>query len=159
MFFSFFKKKKKSKSKNTKRKYTAYEDIRPNNNVYIKKNSLLSKAEKAVFSSILDAVSGTNLLVYPQINLATVINKMNGFYQNELYRNIDFGIFDRTTLEPLLMIELNDKTHAQRKRAIRDKKVKNILASCNLPLLTIYSNMPNRPEYLRQRIFENLNCK
>ncbi len=49
----------------------------------------------------------------PQVNLASIIKKEKDFptqYQNELYRNIDFGIFDKDTMEVKLLIEINDKT-------------------------------------------------
>ena len=59
--------------------------------------------------------------------------KKNTKYHTELFRNIDFGIFNKD-FELLLLIELNDKSHIQRNRKIRDRKVKNILKECNIPL-------------------------
>ena len=67
------------------------------------------------------------------MNLASVIQKENTKYRTELFRNIDFGIFNKD-FELLLLIELNDKSHIQRNRKIRDRKVKNILKECNIPL-------------------------
>ena len=67
------------------------------------------------------------------MNLASVIHKENTKYRTELFRNIDFGIFNKD-FELLLLIELNDKSHIQRNRKIRDRKVKNILKECNIPL-------------------------
>lgn len=48
----------------------------------------MTETEKNFFVAIKNSV-GTNYTVHPQINLATVIE-----YQNELYRNVDFGVFD-----------------------------------------------------------------
>ena len=61
------------------------------------------------------------------------LHKENTKYRTELFRNIDFGIFNKD-FELLLLIELNDKSHIQRNRKIRDRKVKNILKECNIPL-------------------------
>ncbi len=72
-------------------------------------------------------------IIIPQVNLASVIQKENTKYRTELFRNIDFGIFNKD-FELLLLIELNDKSHIQRNRKIRDRKVKNILKECNIPL-------------------------
>lgn len=33
-------------------------------------------------------------IIIPQVNLATIINKKNKVFCTELFRNIDFGIFD-----------------------------------------------------------------
>lgn len=125
-------------------------------NYYQKKRSLMTQVEKQVFYNINEALRGTNLVVFPQINLATIIKKMNAKFQNELYRNIDFGVFDINTFEPLCMIELNDASHANANRYQRDLKVREILSACYLPLLTLYTDKPNKPEYIRQKVFEKI---
>lgn len=49
--------------------------------------------------------------IVPQINLATIIQKRNKGYINELFKNIDFAIFTNDYRQLLLLIELNDKSH------------------------------------------------
>lgn len=109
------------------------------NNVYRKRNSLLTVVEKNYYRFISNAIKDTEYIVLPQINLATIIEKISQGYNNELFRNIDFGIFDKSTLEPLCMIEINDTSHDKYNRMERDQKVKNILSMCNLPLLTLHT--------------------
>ena len=93
-----------------------------------------------------------------QVNLASIVDKnFYSKYRNELFRNIDFGIFDKKTLKPLLMIELNDYTHNYKIRKERDEKVKEILKQSGIPLITFYTNKPNEFDYVFERIENELN--
>ena len=56
-------------------------------------------------------------------------------------------------------IELNDKSHMQRNRKIRDNKIKNILKDCNIPLLTFYTSYSNEESYVVNRIKQVLNSR
>lgn len=119
---------------------------------------LLTDYEKYFFDTINNEF-GSNYYIMPQVNLASVVNKIKDFptqYQNELYRNIDIGIFDKSDMTPQLLIEINDKTHNQQKRIARDKKVHEICKLANLQLITFYSNYPNKREYIIKRINESL---
>ena len=49
-------------------------------------------------------------IIIPQLNLATIIEKKNNNrYYSDLFRNIDFAIFDKNMNKILLLIEINDK--------------------------------------------------
>lgn len=119
---------------------------------------LMTEYEK-YFYKILNESLSDKYLIMPQVNLASVVNKIKDFpkqYQNELYRNIDFGIFDKQTLLPLLLIEINDKTHNQTDRITRDKKVKEICQIAGIKLITFYSNYENKKDYVINRIVNEL---
>ncbi|MCD7994828.1 MAG: DUF2726 domain-containing protein, partial [Clostridia bacterium] len=73
----------------------------------------------------------------------------------ELYRNIDFGIFDKN-YNILLLIELNDISHQQYKRRERDMKVKEIVKQADIKLINFYTDKPNKPEYVTKRIMNEL---
>lgn len=62
--------------------------------------------------------------IVPQVNLATIVKKINRGYINELFKNIDFAIFDKDYKNVLLLIEINDSTHNKINRKDRDLKVK-----------------------------------
>lgn len=118
---------------------------------------LMTAAEKSFYLTLSEIV-GEEFIVQPQINLATIINKESASkYQNELYRNIDFGIFRKSNYQLLLLIELNDKTHNDTKRRQRDIKVKEICEKANLPLIAFWLNMPNTKDYVTNRIMAFLN--
>ena len=83
----------------------------------------------------------------------SIINKnTNNYYRNELFRNIDFGIFTSDYNEILLLIEINDKTHNNKKRIKRDKKVDYITANAGIRLIKFYSNYDNKREYIKERV-------
>lgn len=140
--------------------------IEEEHNVKVKffsKSCIMSDYEKEIYLNIKIAISDIKpeLILQPQVNLASIITKVKENtweYQNELYRNIDFGIFTND-YEPKIMIELNDRTHASKDRYERDLKVRNILKEAQIPLITLYSSYPNKPEYIKQRIIEALNEK
>ena len=125
------------------------------------KKELLTEYEK-YFYNIINNNFGNDYVIMPQVNLASVVNKIKDFpkqYQNELYRNIDFGIFTKNTLSPLLLIEINDKTHEQKERQDRDKKVRDICYKANIKLITFYSKYDNKPDYVINRIKNELTKK
>lgn len=119
---------------------------------------LMSEYEK-YFYEILSKNFAQDYIIMPQVNLASIIEKIKDFpkqYQNELYRNIDFGIFDKTTMKPLLLIEINDKTHNQPDRIKRDLKVKEICNQANIKLITFYTKYDNKPNYIISRVKKEL---
>lgn len=119
---------------------------------------LMSEYEK-YFYEILSKNFAQEYIIMPQVNLASIIEKIKDFpkqYQNELYRNIDFGIFNKTTMKPLLLIEINDKTHNQPDRIKRDLKVKEICNQANIKLITFYTKYDNKPNYIISRIKKEL---
>lgn len=141
-----FKPKNNSKNKNQSSK-TKYQS-----------KQLMSEYEK-YFYEILSKNFAQEYIIMPQVNLASIIEKIKDFpkqYQNELYRNIDFGIFDKNSMKPLLLIEINDKTHNQPDRIKRDLKVKEICNQANIKLITFYTKYENKPNYIVSRIKKEL---
>lgn len=101
-----------------------------------------------------------NYILQPQINLASLIEKKNlgnysRNYHNELFRNIDFGIFDEN-YTPRLLIEINDRTHYRTDRKERDNKVRAICAQAGIPLITFWAKDGINPDYIRRRIEREL---
>lgn len=101
---------------------------------YRKKDALLTKCEIEYHAAI-KAVLGEEYLLYPQINLASVITKIGEGGRTELFRNADFGVFSKD-FEPLVLIEINDASHERKDRIERDKKVNKICKKAGLPLVT-----------------------
>ena len=97
-------------------------------------------------------------IILPQLNLASIVKKMNNNkYYNELFRNIDFAIFTKDYKKLLLLIEINDETHNQRKRKDRDLKVKKICNDIGVSIMTFYTIYPNEKKYVLNRIEKELN--
>ena len=119
------------------------------------KQKYLTSVEQEFYNAIKSIVSN-NYILFPQVPLSQIIVKdSNSKYQNELYRVIDFCIFDNN-YHPLLCIEINDKSHKQKNRYIRDKKVQNILTNAGLPLITLWTEYGVNIEYIKTRIKEHI---
>ena len=103
---------------------------------YTLKKSLCNDNELKLYKILKDII-GDEFVVFPQINLQTIIDASNFERNNELFRNLDFCIFDKETLQPVLAIELNGKSHKEQRIMKRDESVKNILEKAKLPLITI----------------------
>ena len=75
--------------------------------------------------------------VLPQIALLSLVDKVNNTsYRNELFRVVDFVIFDGE-YRPLCAIELNDASHNRADRKMRDEKVKSILGRAGVGIAFI----------------------
>ncbi len=109
-----------------------------------KKKSIMTKAEMSFYNKI--KCLEPEYKVIPQVNLAT-----------DLFRNIDFAIFDNNLDAVLLLIELNDGTHNLKKRKRRDYKIKKICKAAGIPLLFFYTKYPNEKDYVINRIKDVIN--
>lgn len=131
---------------------------RKNNKSYIEYNNytvkkIMTDFEKYFYDILIELEDELNVKIHPQVNLASILNKkVNNYYVSELFRNIDFGVFNKDYDQLLFLIEINDKTHNSKSRMIRDKKVGKILEQARIPLIKFYSNYPNRKEYVKNRI-------
>lgn len=115
------------------------------------KKPIMSNYEIMFYNRMKDLEKDYNIV--PQLVLASVVDKTSKQkYRSELYRIIDFAIFSKDYSKLLLLIELNDNTHNQRKRKDRDLKVKKICNSAGIKLITFYTKYPNEKDYIINRI-------
>lgn len=122
--------------------------------LYIKK-SFMTENEKSFYSKLKN-LEDLGYKIIPQVNLATVITKQaDSRFNTELFRNIDFGVFDNE-YNLLLLIELNDSSHKQAIRYERDLKVKRLCESAKIKLIFFYSSYPNERDYVINRILKEL---
>jgi len=133
----------------------AQEPVDDGNKVGYKKKPYLSQTERKFLDSIKELEQ--YVIIVPQVNLASVIQKTGEYkWQNELYRNTDFGIFDKD-YNLLLLVELNDSTHTEPGRKKRDMKVIDICDKAGIQLMTFYTNKPNEKTFVLHRISEAIN--
>lgn len=128
---------------------------------YKRKDFLMSRAEHEFFDIIVD-ITKDQYHVFPQIHLSTILdNKVVGQNWKGAFRHIDeksvdYIICDKVYIKPLLAIELDDKTHEQNNRKIRDGEVERILSNANLPLLRFGNNGYFNKEEIQRLILEKL---
>lgn len=115
------------------------------------KKPIMSDYEIMFYNRMKDLETEYNIV--PQLVLSSVVDKKSKQkYRSELYRIIDFAIFSKDYSKLLLLIELNDNTHNQRKIKDRDLKVKKICNSAKIKLITFYTKYPNEKDYIINRI-------
>lgn len=115
------------------------------------KKPIMSDYEIMFYNRMKDLETEYNIV--PQLVLSSVVDKKSKQkYRSELYRIIDFAIFSKDYSKLLLLIELNDNTHNQRKKKDRDLKVKKICNSAKIKLITFYTKYPNEKDYIINRI-------
>lgn len=130
------------------------EDIeKATTDIKYEKKPIMSDYEIMFYNRIKDLDLETEYNIVPQLVLSSVVDKKSKQkYRSELYRIIDFAIFSKDYSKLLLLIELNDNTHNQRKRKDRDLKVKKICNSAKIKLITFYTKYPNEKDYIINRI-------
>lgn len=105
---------------------------------YERRGTILTRPEYN-FLLLLRQINPNKYEVLPQIALNTVIEKTtNNSYRNELFRICDYCFVDKDTFEPLLLVELNDRSHLRADRQERDAKVAAICEAAKLPLVTFW---------------------
>lgn len=127
-------------------------------NVNYVSKQFLSNNEYDFLTKFIDLENELHVNIVPQVNLASIIQKVsNSRFNTELFRNIDFGIFNADYSKLLLLIELNDNSHSEYHRIKRDKKVHEICNKAGIKLITFYTKYSNEKEYVKGRIIKELN--
>lgn len=106
---------------------------------YRPKSRLLSKGEKAFWHPLYHAVKG-KYRIFCKVQLSEIVaapkhrkderrwfRKIRGYH-------VDFVICDPQTTEPLLVIELDDKSHRRTRTCQRDQFKNEVLAAAAMPL-------------------------
>lgn len=120
------------------------------NFLYEPKKKLISKSEQAFYEALLQAVP-SGYFVFPQINLATFIERTDDArFHNELFRNVDFLVTD-SEYKPTFVVEINDQTHLTNERKERDEKVCKICEEAGIPILTLWTSYGVNGEYIQSR--------
>lgn len=105
---------------------------------YERKTAMLSRPEYN-FLLLLRNIAPEKYEVVPQVALINVIEKKtNTVNRNDLFRVCDYCFVDRETFEPLLLVELNDRSHLRADRQERDAKVAAICRAAGMPLVTFW---------------------
>ena len=119
--------------------------------------SLLSKAELTYFD-VLQAVIDDDLYVCPKVRLGDLIMPARGLRQgwapgNKVQqKHVDFVLCKRATMQPLLVIELDDGSHGRSSRRQRDAFVDESLQGAGLPVV----HQPFGWTYAREQVRASL---
>jgi hypothetical protein len=123
---------------------------------YARKKSIVTPCELD-FLKTLRRISPEKYEVLPQAVLLSVIDKRTETaYRNELFRVIDYVFVDRISFAPLLLVELNDRSHLRADRKLRDEKVREICDKAKLPLVTFTTDEIRSFDLVRKRVLSEI---
>jgi hypothetical protein len=133
----------KKSSKNNEQKIT-YRDL-----PYRKKSSQITSAEINFYKVLEQAVNG-KFDIQRQVLLSTLVTTTSRFFtdystgrkynpdRSKIDRlTIDFVLYHKEDLSPYLAIELDDKSHLQQDRVIRDNFVEQVLNETGIKLVRV----------------------
>ncbi len=109
---------------------------------YKRKDFLLNVSERKFFEN-LEKIIPDDYVVFPQIVLGSIVEvtasrKDFWKYRNKINRKIvDFVIFEKKHLKPILVIEYDGKTHERKDRQERDSFVDKVLESSGIMILHV----------------------
>jgi hypothetical protein len=127
---------------------------------YVLRRYLMSKAERSFFGVLEQVTDSSKYYIFPQVSLdkLVTVEKNTGSYQtyhNKVDRkSVDFVLFDRSAISPVLAIELDDSSHDREDRQERDVFVDGVLAKAGLHLLHVRAQAAYDPRQLAVSISE-----
>ncbi len=116
---------------------------------YRRKDYLLSQGERAFYDVLCRAVDAGRHRVFCKVRLEDLLSIPKGTENAQSHRNrvqskhVDFVVCSADVLRPLVVIELDDRSHEREDRRHRDAFVDRALAAAGLPIL----HMPARASY------------
>jgi hypothetical protein len=127
---------------------------------YVLKRYLMSKAERSFFGVLEQVTDSSKYYIFPQVSLNNLVTVEKGtgsfqaFHNKVDRKSVDFVLFDRSAVSPVLAIELDDSSHDREDRQERDAFVDRVLAKAGLPLLHVRAQAAYDPKQLAASISE-----
>jgi hypothetical protein len=133
--------------------------IRPRR-IYFPRARLLSPAELQFFHT-LETVVGENFWVFAKVRVADLI-EVRGLYGRDWWaafsrvsqKHVDFLVTSRKTLEVLMAIELDDRSHQMGDRQKRDDLLNAVFLQAGIPLIRF--NLDYSTTHVRDALCEAL---
>lgn len=134
--------------------------IEPAQPAYRLRDDFLTPTEADFFGALREATDG-RWLVMSKVRLADLVHPPGGrewqAAWNKISRkHVDFVLCDPATVQPLVVIELDDRSRRRADRVERDAFVDRVFADANLPLLHVPVRRAYDPRALRSLMLESL---
>lgn len=126
---------------------------------YKKKDFLLTKAERSFYEVLCLAVKNLDVSLFVKVRLADLLYLPKGTDNRQSHVNritskhVDFVICSLPSLSPVIAIELDDSSHQQPNRVIRDEFLEKALSDAGLPLIRV----PAKESYNVQELAAKIN--
>lgn len=101
--------------------------------------------------------------MFPQIHVASILEVKKGelkwqtYFNKIISKSIDFVIFDKINISPVLAIELDDHTHNFAKRIERDEFVNKAIKDADIKMIRFKNEDLSNPNNVKAKILEQLN--
>lgn len=124
---------------------------------YEKRKRLVTNSEFKFYRALQRAVGGS-YTIFAMVRIADLLvvekgtKNRRGWLNKILSKHIDFVLCDERTLEPVVGIELDDRSHQRADRIERDQFVNLAFESAGLPLLRVPTQKEYDPAEIRQLI-------
>ena len=109
---------------------------------YEKVSSLMTDSELTFYTVLKQSIAyDSDLLLFSKVRMADIIQvakdsqNWRGHFNRIQAKHVDFLICSADTLEPILIIELDDKSHNRPERIARDQFVDAAMDAADLPIL------------------------
>lgn len=128
---------------------------------YRAKEFFMTPAERD-FLGVLESAMGERYQIFAQVHLSTIFDhkvigqNWYGAFRHINEKSVDFVLCDPVNLKPLLAIELDDKSHDEESRQLRDEEVNQIFEKADLPLLRIQNQGHFDQIQISRSIYEKL---
>lgn len=121
----------------------------PNNDKFYPYNlrPFLSENEFKFYKALEPIANRYNYIIMAKVRLADLVEVKKGFNNSEYYsyfgkiksKHVDFVFCDNITIDPVLIIEVDDKSHNRPDRIKRDQFIDNLFNEVNLTILHVNS--------------------
>lgn len=107
---------------------------------YRSRETVMTRAESRFYENLI-VVVGEKFIVIPQAHLSMFIDHRVGgqnwkaAFSTINGKSVDFLLVEKDTLKPVIAIELDDWSHKQEDRILRDEKVRKILDESEILLV------------------------
>lgn len=124
---------------------------------YVVRNSLLTRNEQKFFAALQRAVQN-DWNIFAMVRLADVLRVEAEAHQRQAWQNkinckhVDFVLCDHYNLQPVLAIEVDDRTHLRQDRQRRDQFLNDAMQQAGLPLLRITAASKYDPAEIRAQL-------
>ena len=129
--------------------------------IYARKGRVMTPVESEFFHLLVSEM-GQDYYFFPQLHLDAIIepagSRKSRFsaFRHINQKSVDFVACGKTSLCPIFAIELDDKTHHQPKRIIRDREVERILTDAGIALVRIENHGRFGTKELARQISESV---
>ena len=112
---------------------------------YVLQNSIMSAAELTFYHALSTCITDDQI-IFTKVRIADVLDiqeqktkenfgKWKGAFMKISQKHFDYLICDKSNMSVICAVELNDKSHQEKKRNDRDLFVEQACKEANLPLL------------------------